>query len=281
MNKSASDEKQEKVMDIELGQIRPNPYQPRKHFDQGQLEDLTKSILEMGVIQPITVRRTADYYEIVAGERRYRASLNAGLATIPAVVREFTDMEVAQIALVENLQRADLNYFEEAEGYRRLIDDFTMTQEEVAARVGKSQSTIANKLRILRIDPEVRENIMVELLTERHVRALLKLRDSASQMKVLKEIYEQDMNVRQTEILIEDMLTTDETGPADDEDVLAGMTSKNRQKIIRVIKDIRIYLNSIKAAVQTIEEAGIQVKMAEKNFDDHVEILIHIPKTKR
>jgi ParB family chromosome partitioning protein len=113
------------------------------------------------------------------------------------------------------------------------------------------------------------------------VRALLKLRDSASQMKVLKEIYEQDMNVRQTEILIEDMLTSDETGPADDEDVLAGMTSKNRQKIIRVIKDIRIYLNSIKAAVQTIEEAGIQVKMAEKNFDDHVEILIQIPKTRR
>jgi ParB family chromosome partitioning protein len=276
-----TDDKQEKVVNIELGQIRPNPYQPRKHFDSSQLDDLTKSILEVGVIQPITVRGSGDYYEIVTGERRYRASINAGLATIPAVIRNFTDREVAQIALVENLQRADLNYFEEAEGYRRLIEDFAMTQEDVANRVGKSQSTIANKLRILRIDPEVRENIMVELLTERHVRALLKLHDSASQMKVLKEIYEQDMNVRQTEILIEDMLANGETELVDDKDVLAGMTPKNRQKIIRVIKDIRIYLNSIKAAVQTIEEAGIQVKMAEKNFDDYVEILIQIPKTKR
>jgi ParB family chromosome partitioning protein len=283
INKSAPDvdDKQEKVVNIELGQIRPNPYQPRKHFDPSQLEELTKSILEMGVIQPITVRRTDDYYEIVAGERRYRASLNAGLATIPAVIRDFADREVAQIALVENLQRADLNYFEEAEGYRRLIDDFAMTQEEVATRVGKSQSTIANKLRILRIDPEVRKNIMVELLTERHVRALLKLPDAAAQMKVLKEIYEQDMNVRQTEILIEDMLAISEMELPDETDVLSGMTPRNRQKIIRVIKDIRIYLNSIKAAVQTIEEAGIQVKMAEKNFDDYVEILIQIPKTKR
>jgi ParB family chromosome partitioning protein len=281
INKPAPDEKHEKVVNIELGQIRPNPYQPRKHFDSNQLEDLTKSILEMGVIQPITVRKKGDYYEIVAGERRYRASLQASLSTIPAVVREFTDVEVAQIALVENLQRADLNYFEEAEGYRRLIDDFRMTQEEVATRVGKSQSTIANKLRILRIDPKVRENIMVELLTERHVRALLKLRDSAQQLMVLKEIYEQDMNVRQTEILIEDVLANEGAELPDGEDVLAGMTPKNRQRIIRVIKDIRIYLNSIKAAVQTIEEAGIQVKMAEKNYDDYVEILIQIPKTRR
>jgi ParB family chromosome partitioning protein len=280
MSKSGLTGKQEQVLEIELAQIKPNPFQPRKNFDPDQLASLSKSILEMGVLQPIVVRKKEDYFEIVAGERRYRASLNAELPTIPALVREFSDLEMAEISLVENLQRADLNYFEEAEAYQRLINEFSLTQEDVALRVGKSQSTIANKLRILKIAPEVRKNIMVDILTERHVRALLKLPEASMQLEALKLIYENDMNVHQSEILINDMIT-DEKSILQPEDPLSKVPPENRRKIIRVFKDIRIYLNSIKAAVQSIEEAGIQVKMSEKNFEDYVEVMIQIPKTKK
>jgi ParB family chromosome partitioning protein len=267
-------------MEIELTQIKPNPFQPRKSFDPDQLASLSKSILEMGVLQPIVVRRKEDHFEIVAGERRYRASVNAGLSTIPSLVREFSDVEMAAMSLVENLQRADLNYFEEAEAYQKLISEFSLTQEEVAKRVGKSQSTVANKLRILKIAPEVRKNIMVDILTERHVRALLKLRDVPMQLRALKLIYENDMNVQQSEILISDMIESEEMVLRPD-DPLTKVPKEKRRKIIRVIKDIRIYLNSIKAAVQSIEEAGIQVKMSEKNFEDYVEVKIQIPKAKK
>lgn len=277
---SRADESSDQVLNLELDKLVPNPYQPRKVFDDMQLEELTRSIKEMGVIQPIVVRKVGDKYEIVAGERRFRASQKAGLTYVPAVVREFTDRELAEVALVENLQRADLNYFEEAEGYQRLIKDFSLTQEEIAQRVGKSQPTIANKLRLLKLDPLVRENIMVELLTERHIRALLKLSSPEEQMMILKEIYQNELTVRETEILIEDYLAGNVT--FQEEEVLdEDQVPQKRQKIKRIFKDMRIYLNTIKSAVTAIEEAGLNVEMTQEDYDDYIELKIKLPRIKK
>ena len=156
LGRQKADDPAIQVLQLSLDLLDPNPFQPRKQFDALQMEELSRSIAEIGVIQPIVVRQAGERYEIVAGERRWRAAGKAGYATIPAVARDYSDREMMEIALVENLQRADLSYFEEAEGYRRLIDDFQLTQEEVATKVGKSQPTIANKLRILKIDPSVK-----------------------------------------------------------------------------------------------------------------------------
>ncbi|MEL7624539.1 MAG: ParB/RepB/Spo0J family partition protein [Clostridiales bacterium] len=281
--RNKAEEASDQVLSLDLNLLQVNPYQPRKQFDPIQLEELSRSIAELGIIQPIVVRQSGDKYEIVAGERRFRASRMAGLTAIPAVVRNFTDREMAEIALVENLQRADLNYFEEAEGYRKLIEEFHLTQEDVAARVGKSQPTIANKLRILKIDPIVKENIMVELLTERHVRALLKLRSPEEQLLILKEIYEKELNVKDSEYLITEFLEgrivisegeeTQEDGEAD--------TVQKQQRIRRIFADMRIYVNTIKAAVTTIEESGIDVKMDQTETDDFIQLTITIPRAKK
>ncbi|HCP14652.1 MAG TPA: nucleoid occlusion protein [Peptococcaceae bacterium] len=274
----------DQVMDLDIDKLVPNPFQPRKYFDTVQLDELARSIKELGVIQPILVRTCGEFYEIVAGERRFRASQRAGLNHIPAVVREFTDRELAEVALVENLQRADLSYFEEAEGYRRLIEEFSLTQEEVAVRVGKSQPTIANKLRILKLDPGVRENIVVDLLTERHIRALLKLNTPEEQLVILKEVYERELTVRQTEVLIEDFLSgrafvTEETVQSDTPS--EALQPEKRQSIKRVFRDMRIYINTIKSAVATIEEAGLPIKMTQVDFDDYVEVTIQLPRIKK
>lgn len=277
---SREDEAPDQVLNLELNKLVPNPYQPRKVFDEMQLEELTRSIKELGVIQPIVVRKAGEKYEIVAGERRFRASEKAGLTQIPAVVRDFTDRELAEVALIENLQRADLNYFEEAEGYYRLIQDFSLTQEEVAARVGKSQPTIANKLRLLKLDPLVRENIMVELLTERHIRALLKLRSPEEQMLILKEIYQNELTVRDTEVLIDDFLAGRVTFQ-EEEVIDEDKVPQKRQRIKRIFKDMRIYLNTIKSAVTTIEESGLDVQMSQADFDDYIELTIRLPRIKK
>lgn len=275
-----SDPVVDQVMDLDIDKLVPNPFQPRKYFDTMQLDELARSIKELGVIQPILVRSRGEVFEIVAGERRFRASQRAGLKQIPAVIREFTDRELAEVALVENLQRADLNYFEEAEGYRRLIEEFNLTQEEVAQRVGKSQPTIANKLRILKLDPAVRENIMVDLLTERHIRALLKLNTPDDQLMILKEIYEHELTVRQTELLIEDYLTGKVT--LQEEAALAeDALPEKRQRIKRIFRDMRIYINTIKSAVATIEEAGLPIKMTQTDHDDYIEVTIQLPRIRK
>ena len=279
LNKGRSDEAQDQVIRIELDRLRPNPFQPRKQFDPIKMDELSRSIAGIGVIQPIIVRQDGDQYEIVAGERRWRAAKLAGQVFIPAIVRNFTDRELAEIALVENLQRTDLSYFEEAEGYRRLIEEFNITQEEVAAKVGKSQPTIANKLRILKIDPVVKENIMVELLTERHVRALLRLRTVEEQLSALKEIYEHDLNVKDTEQLITDylegrtMMADPDADAQDEEDA-----DPKRQTVRRIFSDMRIYFNTIKAAVATIQASGVDAKLDQVETDEAILISITIPK---
>lgn len=264
--------KKEQVKELRLDWLQPNPYQPRKYFDSFQLEELAKSIKEFGVIQPIIVRRKEHCYELIAGERRVRASQSLGLKTIPAIVKTLSDQEVAEIALIENLQRQELNYFEEAEGYQRLIQEFKLTQEEVARKVGKSQSTIANKLRLLKLPSAVRAGINHDLISERHARALLKLPSMELQQVVLREIYAQELNVRETEQCIEtQLLLHGETLPK----------SKEKKRIVRIFTDMRLYLNTLRSAVATIKEAGLEVKMKEKEDDNCIEVLIQINKPRQ
>ncbi|MGI6607285.1 MAG: nucleoid occlusion protein [Peptococcia bacterium] len=262
------DDQGDVVREIYIDLIRPNPYQPRKHFDSYQLEELAKSINTYGVLQPIIVRKNGNYYDLIAGERRLRACQNLGYKTIPALVRSMSDRDIAEIALIENLQREDLNYFEEAEGYKKLIQEFNLTQEEVALRVGKSQSTIANKIRLLKLPHEVRLNIMLDVITERHARALLKLPDTASQLAVLREIYNNNLNVKDTDALVEAQLRKNGAAPR----------LSQGKKVLRIFKDLRIYINTLRSAVSTIKEAGINVKMSEKEYDQYVEIIVQIRK---
>lgn len=264
-----------RLIPIEL--IRPNPYQPRKTFNDEGLDELKQSIQNYGVIQPILVRKLGDGFELIAGERRLRASKLAGLKEIPAIVKELPDRELAVITLVENLQREDLNYLEEAEGYQKLIQDYNLTQEELAHRIGKSQSTIANKLRLLRLPASVKAIISQEMLSERHARALLRLPDETSQLRVLQEIQQKNLNVRETDNLVEQIMCE----IAASADKRAGAQSAQetpvpKRRVIKLFKDVRIFLNTIRKAVSIMQDAGIDVHLQEKDREDHMEVSIII-----
>lgn len=261
-------DKGENVLELAIGDIIPNPFQPRTFFDPNQLEELAASIKEYGVLQPIIVRKVDNHYELVSGERRFRASSLAGQTTIPALIRQLSDKEVAEMALIENLQREDLSYFEEAEGYAKLMSEFNITQEEVAKKMGKSQPTIANKLRLLNISPQVRKEISPSVITERHVRSLLKLKDENLQLEVLEKIYKNNLNVRQTDDLIENIIITQEKNQKE----------QNKKKMVKAIKDMKIFVNTIKGAVKTIQDAGLPAEIEEKEHDDYVEIVVRLPK---
>jgi ParB family chromosome partitioning protein len=253
---------------ISVNNIRPNPYQPRKVFDKLMLDELANSIKEFGIMQPISVRRiNEEYYELIAGERRLRATKLAGLTEIPAIIIEVNDKDSAVIALIENLQRENLNYIEEAEGYYNLINDYDLTQEEVAKQVGKSQSTIANKLRILKLSKEVKKVLLDSNLSERHARALLKLPSEELQLSILNKIIEQSLNVKKTEELIERTLNR----------IFEQENKKDKPVIKRYLKDIRIFTNTIKQAVDMMESSGIEVDYQVKEVDDSYEISIVIP----
>lgn len=267
---SINEQKNDEIRELHIDSVLPNPYQPRKIFDSAQLEELASSIKEYGIIQPIVVRKIGNDFELIAGERRLRASKLAGKVSIPAIIKNFSDKEAAELALIENLQREDLNYFEEAEGFIRLMKDFNLTQDEIAKRVGKSQSTIANKLRILKLPEEVRASISTDVITERHARALLKLISKEQQLLVLKEIYERELNVRQTDEFVDQIINGD-----------PDKVEKEKAKRKFIIRDIRILLNSIKSAVKTVNDAGFGAKILEKDLDDHIELTIKIPKQKK
>lgn len=253
---------------ISVNNIRPNPYQPRKVFDKLMLDELASSIKEFGIMQPISVRKINDeFYELIAGERRLRATKLAGLTEIPAIIIEVNDKDSAVIALIENLQRENLNYIEEAEGYYNLINDYDLTQEEVAKQVGKSQSTIANKLRILKLSTEVKKVLLDNSLSERHARALLKLPNEELQLSILNKIIEQSLNVKKTEELIERTLNR----------IFEQENKKDKPVIKRYLKDIRIFTNTIKQAVDMMESSGIEVDYKVKEVDDSYEISIVIP----
>ncbi|NLY46368.1 MAG: nucleoid occlusion protein [Tissierella sp.] len=264
----------QEVKYIPIEAIRPNPYQPRRNFNKRALEELSQSIKSYGVIQPISVRQISnETYEIIAGERRLRASELADLKEVPALVVDYRDKESAMVALIENLQREDLNFIEEAEGYQNLITDHNFTQQELAEKIGKSQSTIANKIRLLKLPIEIQKSLVEEGLTERHGRALLKLPDDETRQIVFDKVISKSLNVNSTEELVEDILDNlRKTEEAEEEEV-----AKPKQNIKSLI-NARIYLNTIKKAYKAIKEYGIDAEYKEVDKDDFIEVVIKLPK---
>ena len=254
------------VLFVASENILPNPYQPRKNFNNEELQSLAQSIKENGILQPLTIRQISNstYYELVAGERRLRASIMAGLKKIPCLVINVDYQGSAIFALLENLQRQNLDFFEEAESISRLITSFGMTQQEVCQRLGKNQSTISNKLRLLKLPVDVRYFIQQERLTERHARALLKLPTEKDIWHVLNQIKNKNLNVTQTEQEIKKI--TDKT-------------VKHEQNIIRIFKDVRIFVNTINNAVDTMKSAGIPADSKKTETDDYIEFTVRIPKS--
>lgn len=267
MAQRTSNSHEVKVERVPIEKIVPNPYQPRKTFDDEGLADLSASIAQYGVLQPLLVAPAENGdYMLIAGERRLRASKMAELKEVPVIISQYTSQQIAEIALIENLQREDLHYLEEAEGYEQLMEQFHLTQEAMATRVGKKQSTVANKLRLLKLSLNVRSELRAAGLTERHARALLKLKEEALQLDVLAVIVKNGYNVRQTEQYIEKLL--EEKQP-----------EKKRRLVI--VNDVRIYLNSIKQVVETIKTAGIPCNMEQTVDGDEVVIQLRIKNQKK
>ena len=257
------------VLHIPLSKIVPNPYQPRKEFESEALSELADSIRQYGVLQPLLVAPgKGDTYILIAGERRLRASTMAGLGTVPVIVSEYTSQQIAEIALIENLQRKDLHYLEEAEGYERLVNTFHLTQESMAIRVGKKQSTIANKLRLLRLPSPVRKKLHDSDLTERHARILLKLENEDLQKAVLQKVLKGHLNVRQTEALVEKTLKE------------AGKLNQKKPRFV-IVNDVRIYLNSIKEIMETVKSSGIPSSMEQEMDGDDVVVTLRIKNVKK
>ena len=256
-----------KVVKVPIDSIFPNPYQPRKTFDDAALEDLSASIAQYGVLQPLLVSPADDgRYMLIAGERRLRASKMAQLTEVPVIISEYTSQQIAEIALIENLQREDLHYLEEAEGYEKLMNQFHITQEAMAARVGKKQSTIANKLRLLRLSAPVRKVLVDAGLSERHARALLKLPDDAKRLEALETIVAKNYSVRQTEEYINKLID--------------GKKEEKRKRMV-IVNDVRIYLNSIKQVVDAVKTAGIPVEMEQTLEGDEVIVSVRIKNHKK
>lgn len=261
------------VQYLNIGDIVPNPFQPRKTFNDEALRDLAASIQEFGVIQPLLVRNAKNQqYELVAGERRLRASKLVGLEKVPAIIKELTDKEMAELAMIENLQREDLHFLEEAEGFHQLLVNFGFTQDELAKRMGKSQSTIANKLRLLKLSDTIRNQLYECSLTERHARALLKLTDETKQLEALSIIKEKGLNVRESEMLIQEII--DEISREKDQKV-------PKQNVVRIIRDVRIFLNTIHNVVGEMKKSGLKVKVNQEQDDDYITVKMVIPKRKK
>ncbi|HXW06548.1 MAG TPA: ParB/RepB/Spo0J family partition protein [Vicinamibacterales bacterium] len=192
----------DRALDIDIDLLRPNPFQPRSHLDDARIEELSRSIRSNGIIQPIVVRRVDGAHEIVAGERRWRAAQRAGLLKVPVVVRDVPDDRLLAAALIENIQREDLNAIEEAQAYRRLADEFHLTQDQIADAVGKERSTVANTLRLLKLPHEVRGNVAAGELSMGHARAILALPDEQAQLRAAREVVAKKLSVRETEVLV-------------------------------------------------------------------------------
>jgi ParB family chromosome partitioning protein len=207
----ASPEVQAGAIEVPIDQISPNPHQPRQVMDQDKLEDLANSIEEHGLIQPLVVTRVSGGYQIIAGERRWRASRLVGLNSVPVIVKETSPQQMLELAIVENIQRADLNPLEEAEAYAQLMEEFGLTQEAVAERVGKSRTAVANTVRLLNLPDSIKEALAADQISEGHARALLSLKKQRDQLNVLETITKRALNVRQTEVLVRQMLTGHET----------------------------------------------------------------------
>lgn len=256
-----------KVLEIPTIQIRPNKTQPRKSFDEDKLRLLSQSIVNNGILQPLTVRRLSQTeYELVAGERRLRAAALAGLSKVPCVLIKCTDKESAIFALLENIQRSDLNMFEEAKGISRLIRKFGLTQEEAARRLGKKQSTVANKLRLLKLSIEEQDWILQAGLSERHARALLRIEDEEIRKEILSKIVAESLSAKDTEDLILKLLCQ------------ATVNSPKQEKKF-VIRDVRIFVNTINKAVDTMRLSGINAVSRKLETEEYIEYTVQIPKS--
>ncbi|MDR0294297.1 MAG: ParB/RepB/Spo0J family partition protein [Oscillospiraceae bacterium] len=256
---------------VKTDEIRRNPYQPRSVFDEEGLNELSESIRQYGVLQPLTIRRSElGGYELVAGERRLRASKLAGLRDVPCILLDATEKQSGVLALVENLQRCDLDFFEEAEGIRRLIRQFGLSQDEAARRLGKSQSAIANKLRLLRHPDEVTAAIRRHGLTERHARALLRIEGLEARLEAVEHIAQGKLNVAQTEEYIERLLA----GAAGESEAKRGI------RTLYVFKDIRLFLNTVTRAVETMRRSGVNASLDKEEEDGDIRLTIVIPGTR-
>lgn len=246
--------------------IYPNPNQPRSRFDFDELEGLAQSIRQNGIIQPIAVRVNASgNYELISGERRLRASRLVGISLIPCIIMEASDEKSALFALIENMQRSDLGFFEEASAIEKLIVDFNMSRDDVCRKLGKAAPTISNKLRLLKLPEDVRLKITQEGLTERHARALLRLPTRAQLDRALSIISDRRLNVAESEKLIDQMLSAD---------------NSSKKPIVKLFKDVRIFVNTLNHAVDTMRRAGIEADSAKSETDEYIEYIVRIPKTR-
>lgn len=261
-----TEEKEEgRILNIKTDEIRTNPCQPRKEFDEGAIEELANSIKMYGLIQPIAVRSIRENsYELIAGERRLRACKSLNMEEIPAIIVDATATDSAILALIENIQRENLGYIEEANAYLSLVSEHGITQEELAEKLGKSQSTVANKIRILRLSSEVRRLLAENNLSERHARALLKLSTDKQRLKVLDAVIKRGLNVQKTEELIAEILEEKE--------------KIEKPKNIRIFKDIRIFSNTIRQALEIMKKSGINAESKTREDENYIEYLIKIPK---
>ncbi|MBE4907911.1 nucleoid occlusion protein [Bacillus luteolus] len=265
---SVSEEKQqlnEEVKQIPVQNIVPNRFQPRTVFNEEKISELALTIRTHGVIQPIVVREYSDdKFEIIAGERRWRAVQSLNWETIPAIVKEFNDKETASVALIENLQREELSAIEEAVAYSKLLELHNLTQEALAQRLGKGQSTVANKLRLLKLPDDVQNALMEKSLTERHARALIPLKDPEKQVQLMKEIIEKQLNVKQTEDRVVRMLEQTKKKP--------------QPKRKAFSRDTRIAMNTIRQSLTMVNESGVSIDSEEEEFEDYYQFTIKIPK---
>ncbi len=253
------------IEDVPIEKVLPNPYQPRNNFDEKLIEELAASIKTYGLLQPIIVRKKGELYYLIAGERRLRACKHLGYSKIKAIVINVTDIESAILALIENIQRQDLDFFEEAQGYKQLADEFGLTQVEIAKRVGKTQSAIANKIRLLQLPAEIRWMIREHGLSERHARALLKLESQEDMKYILSRIIEGGLTVSQTERLISDFLS--------------GKRNAKTSRVIKVsMNDCRVVYNTIKKALKIFQKTDINYDIKENKTDAYYEIIVRINK---
>ena len=253
-----------RIHQLPIDKIIPNPRQPRRHFDEQALRELAASIRQHGVLQPLSVQRTDRGYVLVAGERRLRAAGMAGLTHVPCILVRATEEDSAVLALIENLQRCDLHYMEEAAAIARLIAQYGLSQEEAARRLGRSQSAVANKLRLLRLSEPCVALLRQYGLTERHARALLRLEDEEDRLSAAQHMGERGLNVAAAEAYVDDLLHRKQTAP--------------RKKPVYVIKDVRLFLNSVTRGMDTIRRAGVDAQCRREDSEEAITLTIRIPR---
>ena len=254
-----------RVRYIPINDIRPNPQQPRRRFDEGGLRELSESIAAYGILQPLTVRAQNGGYELVAGERRWRAARMAGLRQVPCLLARVDEEDAALLALIENLQRRDLDYMEEASAIARLLRRYGLSQQQAAEKLGRSQSAVANKLRLLRLEEPVVDALRRYGLTERHARALLRLEDGEQRLSAAEHMGKRGMNVAAAEAYIEQLIARSQTTPP-------------KRRSTYVIKDVRLFLNSVERGIRLMRGAGVGAKVARQDTEEEICLTVRIPK---